>query len=39
VPALDEDRHLHPDIETAMALVRSDAVVLAAGSALLPTVA
>jgi len=31
VPALDEDRHFHPDMEAANALVRSGALVLAAG--------
>jgi histidine ammonia-lyase len=31
VPHLDEDRHLHPDIEKAIALVRSGAVAAAAG--------
>ncbi|CAN5160451.1 histidine ammonia-lyase [soil metagenome] len=30
VPHLDEDRHFHPDIEAALALVRSGAVVAAA---------
>ena len=37
VPRLEEDRHLHPDIEAATALVASGAVVRAAGSELLPT--
>ena len=32
VPHLDEDRHFHPDIEAALALVRSGAVVEAAGA-------
>jgi histidine ammonia-lyase len=32
VPRLDEDRHFHPDIEAALALVRSGAVVAAAGA-------
>lgn len=31
VPRLDDDRHFHPDIEAALALVRSGAVVKAAG--------
>ena len=31
VPALDEDRHFHPDMQAAEALVRSGAVALAAG--------
>jgi histidine ammonia-lyase len=30
VPALDEDRHFHPDMEAANALVRSGALVSAA---------
>jgi histidine ammonia-lyase len=30
VPHLDEDRHFHPDIDAALALVRSGAVVAAA---------
>lgn len=37
VPALDEDRHFAPDIETACALVRSGALVAAVGA--LPGVA
>ena len=37
VPRLEADRHLHPDIEAATALVASGAVVRAAGSELLPT--
>jgi histidine ammonia-lyase len=39
VPRLEDDRHLHPDIETAIALVRSEAVVEAAGAELLPRIA
>jgi histidine ammonia-lyase len=31
VPHLDEDRHLHPEIAKAIALVRSGAVASAAG--------
>lgn len=31
VPRLDDDRHFHPDIEAALALVRAGAVVKAAG--------
>jgi histidine ammonia-lyase len=34
VPALDGDRHMHPDMDAAIALVRSGAVVEAAGLAL-----
>jgi histidine ammonia-lyase len=34
VPHLEEDRHFHPDMEMANALVRSGAVVGAAGLAL-----
>ena len=37
VPTLEDDRYLHPDIEAAIQLVRSGAVVEAAGSELLPT--
>ncbi len=36
VPKLEEDRHLAPDIDAAVALVRSGAVVTAAGTELLP---
>jgi histidine ammonia-lyase len=32
VPALDEDRHFHPDMEAAIALVRSGQVIAAAGA-------
>ena len=39
VPALDDDRHFHPDIAAAIALVRSGAVVDAAGAAQLPSLA
>jgi histidine ammonia-lyase len=31
VPHLDDDRHFHPDLEAANALVRSGAVIAAAG--------
>ena len=34
VPALDEDRHFHPDIEAANALVRSGQLIASAGQAL-----
>ena len=34
VPALDEDRHFHPDMEAANALVRSGQLIAAAGLAL-----
>ncbi|MFO1087410.1 MAG: histidine ammonia-lyase [Reyranellaceae bacterium] len=37
VPHLDEDRHLHPDIQAATALVSSGAIVRAVGSGLLHT--
>ena len=36
VPALDDDRHFAPDMEIAAGLVRSAAVVAAAGESLLP---
>ena len=39
VPALEDDRHLHPDIEAAIGLVRSGAIVDAAGGDLLPAIA
>jgi histidine ammonia-lyase len=39
VPKLEEDRHLHPDIEAAIELVRSGAIVEAAGAELLPGLA
>jgi histidine ammonia-lyase len=38
VPRLEDDRHLHPDIEVAIALVRSEAVVNAAGADSLPAI-
>jgi histidine ammonia-lyase len=38
VPHLDEDRHFHPDMEKAIALVRSGAVVAAVGTAALPDI-
>jgi histidine ammonia-lyase len=34
VPHLEDDRHFHPDIEKAIALVRSGSVIEAAGMAL-----
>ena len=34
VPHLDEDRHFHPDIEAALTLVRSGAIITAAGLSL-----
>ena len=37
VPHLDDDRHFHPDLEAAIALVRRGAVVEAAGGGELPT--
>jgi histidine ammonia-lyase len=36
VPTLDDDRHLHPDIEAAVALVTSGAVIAAAADVALP---
>ena len=39
VPALGDDRYLHPDIEAAIGLVRSGSVVEAAGAELIPTLA
>lgn len=39
VPRLDQDRHLHPDMEAANDLVRSGAAVAAAGEVALPGVA
>jgi histidine ammonia-lyase len=39
VPHLDEDRHFHPDIEKAIALVRSGALVKAAAAVALPGIA
>lgn len=39
VPHLEEDRHLHPDLETANGLVRSGAVIEAAAGVDLPGVA
>jgi len=36
VPHLDDDRHFHPDIEKAIALVSSGKVVDAASGAALP---
>jgi histidine ammonia-lyase len=39
VPHLQDDRHFHPDIEAAIALVRGGTIVDAAGAALLPAIA
>ena len=39
VPHLDDDRHFHPDMEAANALVRGGAVIEAAGAVGLPGVA
>jgi len=39
VPHLSDDRHFQPDIAAALALVRSGAIIDAAGAALLPAVA
>jgi histidine ammonia-lyase len=39
VPHLDEDRHFHPDMEKAIALVRAGALVAAAGAVKLPGIA
>ncbi|TIO76805.1 MAG: histidine ammonia-lyase [Mesorhizobium sp.] len=39
VPHLDNDRHFHPDMEKAIALVRSGAAVNAAGAIALPSIA
>jgi histidine ammonia-lyase len=39
VPPLQDDRHMHPDIEHAIALLRSGAVVEAAGAERLPSLA
>ncbi|MHB1559294.1 MAG: histidine ammonia-lyase, partial [Isosphaeraceae bacterium] len=39
VPPLGDDRYLHPDIEAAIGLVRSGAIVEAAGAELIPTLA
>ncbi|BCH31708.1 histidine ammonia-lyase [Mesorhizobium sp. L-8-10] len=38
VPHLDDDRHFHPDMEKAIALVRNGAVVEASGGVDLPTI-
>jgi histidine ammonia-lyase len=34
VPALDEDRHFHPDMEAANAIIRSGDLIAATGMAL-----
>ncbi|TIW14448.1 MAG: histidine ammonia-lyase, partial [Mesorhizobium sp.] len=39
VPYLDNDRHFHPDMEKAIAMVRSGAAVKAAGAVKLPGIA
>jgi histidine ammonia-lyase len=39
VPHLDNDRHFHPDMEAANALVRAGAVIEAAGAIDLPGIA
>ncbi len=39
VPALVEDRHMHPEIAAAIALVRDDRIVTAAGDGSLPSLA
>jgi histidine ammonia-lyase len=39
VPHLDHDRHMHPDMQAAIALVRSGAVAKAAGGVGLPEIA
>ena len=39
VPHLDDDRHFHPDMEKAIAMVRSGAAITAAGAVKLPGVA
>ena len=36
VPHLDDDRHLHPDIQSAIRLVNTGAVIVAAGAVTLP---
>ena len=38
IPHLDDDRHFHPDIALAIGLVRSGAVIAAAGGEALPSV-
>ena len=38
VPHLDNDRHFHPDMEKAIALVRGEAVIEAAGAVKLPEI-
>ena len=39
VPYLDNDRHFHPDMEKAIAMVRRGAIIDAAGSIALPGIA
>jgi histidine ammonia-lyase len=38
VPHLDTDRHFHPDMEKAIAMVRSGATIKAAGAITLPSI-
>ncbi|ESY65517.1 histidine ammonia-lyase [Mesorhizobium sp. LNHC252B00] len=38
VPHLDNDRHFHPDMEKAIAMVRSGATIRAAGTVALPSI-
>ncbi|RUY45490.1 histidine ammonia-lyase, partial [Mesorhizobium sp. M7A.F.Ca.CA.002.07.1.1] len=38
VPHLDNDRHFHPDMEKAIAMVRSGAAIEAAGGVALPSI-
>ncbi|RWF10638.1 MAG: histidine ammonia-lyase, partial [Mesorhizobium sp.] len=38
VPHLDNDRHFHPDMEKAIAMVRSGAAVRAASAVALPAI-
>ena len=39
VPHLDNDRHFHPDMEKAIAMVRNGAAVKAASAVALPSIA
>lgn len=38
VPHLEDDRHMHPDMEASIALVRSGAIITAAGRDALPSI-
>jgi len=38
VPHLDNDRHFHPDMEKAIAMVRSGATIKAASAVTLPSI-